>query len=255
MEEVGRIREIEFRAEGGGTGKALDIDDFDLAKPGYYQIVAWDPQEQDMVAMYRFTLGYWATQRGSLEELATYKLFSFSQDFRDNVLPETLELGRSVVNRQAKKRIVGLFAIWSGLGAIIREYPELEYCFGKVTTYPPMGQESRDLLLTFLQEYFPGKLGSDHESLVLPREAVEYHYKPHFACPKPPVRYEQAVKDISDYLQDKGLMFPPLLHSYLGLTPELESYGTAVNPAFGKVFESAILVPIQRIDPNEKNSS
>jgi hypothetical protein len=65
MDEVGRIREIEFRAEGGGTGKALDIDDFDLARPGYYQIVAWDPKEQDMVAMYRFylgKLGSWAEQ-------------------------------------------------------------------------------------------------------------------------------------------------------------------------------------------------
>jgi hypothetical protein len=253
MDEVGRIREIEFRAEGGGTGKALDIDDFDLARPGYYQIVAWDPKEQDMVAMYRFTLGSWAHGRNSLEELATYKLFSYTEEFKQKVLPVILELGRSVVNRQAKKRIVGLFAIWSGLGAIMKEYPELEYCFGKVTTYPPMGHESRDLLLTFLDEYFPGKTNSRRVSLVAPRETVEYHYSKHIACPKKPLPFNDAIGQITDYLKDKGLIFPPLLHSYLGLTPELESYGTAVNPAFGKVYESAILVPIKKIDPKRKS--
>jgi hypothetical protein len=87
----GRIREVEFRAEGGGTGKALDIDDFDLAKPGYYQIVAWDPQEQDMVAMYRFYPGVAGpTQRGSSRRTGHVQAFRvIPRTFGTMFLPES----------------------------------------------------------------------------------------------------------------------------------------------------------------------
>jgi hypothetical protein len=103
----------------------------------------------------------------------------------------------------------------------MREYPELEYCFGKVTTYPPMGHESRDLLLTFLEEYFPGKTNSRRVSHVHPQgnrgvpllKASRLPQKT--GCP-----LMTAIGQITDYLKDKGVdCSPPCSTPIWDLTP------------------------------------
>ena len=93
LREIGRLREVAFRSAGGGTGLAVDIDEEDLAGDGYYQLIVWDPAEQEIVGGYRFIVCTSENPR----HLSTEHYFTFSDKFRKEYLPYTIELGRSFV--------------------------------------------------------------------------------------------------------------------------------------------------------------
>ena len=46
MKEIGRLREIAFREAGGGTGKSMDIDEFDIMDNCYKQLIVWNPEAE-----------------------------------------------------------------------------------------------------------------------------------------------------------------------------------------------------------------
>ncbi|MDX5404440.1 MAG: GNAT family N-acetyltransferase, partial [Bacteroidota bacterium] len=170
MDEIGRLRELAFRTAGGGTGKALDIDDYDIAEIPYQQLVVWDPEEGEMVAGYRLINCSNILDHPQGEHLlATSHLFHFSDEFKRDFLPYTIELGRSFVQPKYQKGVAsrkGIFALdnlWDGLGALIKLNPRIRYLFGKVTMYPQFDREARNLILAFMQHYFP-----DNGNLVYP---------------------------------------------------------------------------------------
>ncbi len=251
MDEIGRIREVEFRAEGGGTGKPRDIDRFDLEAPSYRQLVAWDWENREIVAMYRFLPGWVADPSRYDTELATGRLFSFSSRFLDEYLPLTIELGRSVVNRAAKRRLKGLFAVWTGLGALVSEYPQARYFFGKVTTYDRYDRRALALLHRFLRTWF-----EDADELVRPR--TEYAVDRGTAASDDLDfglgMFDDDSKRLSEALSDFGETIPPLIHAYMRLTPAMRVFGTAKNDKFGDVEETAILVPIDEINSKMKRT-
>ena len=174
MDEIGRIREIEFRKEGGGTAQEKDVDHYDTGDIPYKQIVAWDGQEREIVAMYRYILCRDAVITPDDIKLATYRLFHFSDRFKRQVLPQTIELGRSVVNRSAKRALYGLYVIWCGLAALVCEYPDIDYFFGKTTLYDTYNVEARDTLLYFMELYFSGGEEPENGPMVIPREELRY---------------------------------------------------------------------------------
>ena len=143
MREVGRIRELTFRSAGGGTGKDVDIDEFDIAPDTpYQQLIVWDPEEQLILGGYRFILcDHLETNAAGEPNLATTELFRFSDRFKRDYLPKMIELGRSFVyplyqsTRIGRKSVFVLDNLWDGLGALTVDHPEIEYFFGKVTMY------------------------------------------------------------------------------------------------------------------------
>ncbi len=244
MQAIGRIRETEFRREGGGTGQPTDLDRFDLGDAPYRQLVVWDAQQQEIVAAYRYALCRETLRAASRPALATEILFEFSARFCDHYLPYTIELGRSVVNRNAKRRFHGLFAAWAGLGALVREHRDIRYFFGKFTTFPSYSIAARDTLLHFLRLRHP-----DPDMLVRPRRALEVvpdgpTVASVFQCGD----YDADYAALRAKLQQAGELIPPLVISYLSLTRTMKSFGTARNPHFGGVDETAVLVPIADIN-------
>ncbi len=160
MREIGRLREISFRAAGGGTGKSVDIDEFDTHENAYKQLIVWDPKNKEILGGYRYIYADVARKT----ELATSELFAYSEQFVDKYLPRTIELGRSFVQpnyQSTQLRSKGLYALdnlWDGLGALVLRYPEVNYFFGKVTMYVSYNVEARNLLLYFLCKHF-----ADHD--------------------------------------------------------------------------------------------
>ena len=251
MDEIGRIRETEFRYYGGGTGKAKDIDQFDIGTIPYHQLIVWDPQEQEIVALYRYILCRDAIRPSGEISLATAKLFAFSQTFKQDYLPYTIELGRSVVNQNAKKRRLGLFVAWSGLGALVSEYPELKYFFGKMTMFPNYNPTARDILLWFLKLYF-----RDSDDLLQPHNHCQVTINSSTEYLTTLFTGKDYNKDYAKLLQlqrEYGEKLPPLWISYLDLTRTMKVFGTACNPNFGAVEETAILLPIADINQDIRN--
>jgi putative hemolysin len=114
-----------------------------------------------------------------LQPAAHLRLFDFSGTMEQDVLPYSVELGRSVVNREAAKAIMGLYCAWAGLGALTREYPHLESFFGNFSVYSSYPPEAIALLIRFLERHH-----RDPRKLLEPKAGLSYEiWRPHRSRP------------------------------------------------------------------------
>jgi hypothetical protein len=244
MREIGRIREREFRFVGAGRDVPADIDGLDTGPGCYRQLVAWDPENREIVGAYRYVLCGDLLRGPGLGRLRTAGLFEFSAALLADYLPCTVELGRSVVNREAKKAIMGLFVVWSGLGALIREYPEIRYFFGNFSVYSSYPDDLKDLLIRFLELHHP-----DKDKLLRPKQGLEYRIACGRIYPFTGSYGEDYDRLIGEFGK-RGTFVPPILLSYLGANRDLRYLAAARDADFAGAVECAILVPVANI--NEK---
>lgn len=256
MQEIGRLRELAFREYGGGTGKPVDIDEYDTMEDAYRQLVVWSPEEEQILGGYRFLCGSdvrFDSQGKPI--LATSHLFDFSKEFIEDYLPFTVELGRSfvaleyqVTREGGKKGIFILDNLWDGLGALSVVDPTLKYYFGKVTMYNTYNSEARNMILYFLGLHFP-----DPEKLITPISPLQtdtdiekmkalFHYD----------NFKDNYKILNQEVRKFGINVPPLVNAYMSLSPKMRVFGTAVNHEFGEVEETGILIAIDEILEDKK---
>ena len=255
LKEIGRLREVTFRDSGGGTGLEIDLDEFDTNQICYDQLIVWSPDDEEIIGGYRFILCRDAINSNSNEiNLSTSHYFDFSKRFVNEFLPHTIELGRSWVQpnfQPSKNPRKGLFAldnIWDGLGAIVIKHPEMKYFFGKVTMYPNYNSEARDFLLHFMHFYFP-----DTENLMLPFHPLIQNYdKKYVDAQLKGLDFKDGFKVLNSYVRQRGEFVPPLVNIYMHLSPTMKTFGTAVNPDFGSVEETGILVTIADVYQDKK---
>ncbi|MBQ8307675.1 MAG: GNAT family N-acetyltransferase [Alistipes sp.] len=248
MLEVGRLREEAFRAAGGGTGEEVDIDDEDRDEEGYKQLIVWDPAAQEIVGGYRFIV----CSSSNPHCLSTEHYFRFSKRFRRRFLPRTIELGRSFVQpayqaRRNPKSLYALDNLWDGLGALIVLNPRVKYLFGKVTMYTSFNREARTLLFRFLKHYF-----GDRDQLmegIHPLPSVEVAETDEVFTGK---SYEEDYRILVQHLREKGEGIPPLINAYMNLSPTMRLFDTVINPDFGNVEETGILITLKDIYPEKK---
>jgi hypothetical protein len=155
MREIGRLRELTFRSAGGGVGEEVDIDHYDTREEHpYKQLIVWDPSRQEILGGYRFIhcAGLPRDKYGEVP-LATSHLFNFSDEFINDYLPFVIELGRSFVqpdyqsSKSGSKALFALDNLWDGLGALMVDYPDIKYYFGKVTMYRQYNQNASTSLI------------------------------------------------------------------------------------------------------------
>ena len=250
MQEIGRLREIAFRSAGGGTGKAVDIDEFDTMEGGCKQLIVWNPEAEEIIGGYRYLFGTdWKIDSNGQPVLATSHMFHFSEEFMRDYAPYTVELGRSFVSleyqnvRTNSKSIFALDNLWDGLGALTVINPTCKYFFGKVTMYPSYIRRGRDMILYFLKKHF-----DDKENLIVPIKPL--------AIETPEEELAQLFEQDSfrdDYrilnreIRNLGYNIPPLVNAYMSLSPTMKLFGTAINYGFGDVEETGILISVDEI--------
>ena len=250
MKEIGRLREMAFRTAGGGTGKAMDIDEFDMMENGCKQLIVWNPEAEEIIGGYRYLFGSdWQVDENGQPKLATSHMFHFSKTFMQDYAPYTVELGRSFVSleyqnvRKNSKSIFALDNLWDGLGALTIINPQCKYFFGKVTMYPSYIRKGRDMILYFLKKHFDDK--------------------DHLISPIKPLKIETPIAELErlfnkdsfhdDYrilnkeIRQLGYNIPPLVNAYMSLSPTMKLFGTAINYGFGDVEETGILIAVDEI--------
>lgn len=250
MKEIGRLREIAFREAGGGTGMSMDIDEFDTMENCYKQLIVWNPEAEEIIGGYRYLLG----TDVELDEngqpiLATGHMFHFSDKFMNDYMPQTIELGRSFVSLEYQSSKMGaksLFALdnlWDGLGALTVVMPNVKYFFGKMTMYPSYVRKGRDMILYFLKKHF-----NDPDNLIIPMKPLKIETDEkeleQLFC-------EESFKDdyriLNREVRKMGYNIPPLVNAYMGLSPTMKMFGTAINYGFGDVEETGILIAVDEI--------
>ena len=250
MKEIGRLREIAFREAGGGTGKALDIDEFDTCENCYKQLVVWNPEAEEIIGGYRYQYGTeWEISENGQPKLATSHMFHFSEKFMKEYAPYTVELGRSFVSlpyqssRMGAKSLFALDNLWDGLGALTVLNPNIKYFFGKMTMYPSYIRRGRDMILYFLKKHF-----DDKENLIVPMKPLKIETDPKeleaLFC-KDDFREDYVI--LNSEIRKLGYNIPPLVNAYMNLSPTMRLFGTAINYGFGDVEETGILIAIDEI--------
>lgn len=257
VREIGRLRELTFRAAGGGTGLELDLDENDTCENCYKQLITWNPENQEIVAGYRLIHCKTAIgERGEIN-LSTTHLFDFSEKFIQDYLPYTIELGRSFVQPKYqpsfdnRKGIFSLDNLWDGLGAVVLLNPDVKFLFGKVTMYPHYNREARDLLLRFMNHYFP-----DKNALVRPKDSLKLGYETSIGTGENPFEdldYKEGYKLLNTRVRSYGENIPPLINTYMNLSPTMMTFGTALNDEFGEVEETGILITLADIYESKKH--
>lgn len=251
MREIGRLREISYRAGGGGTGKELDIDDQDIMPRPYHQLIVWDPDNNQIIGGYRYLFGHEAEIRNGQPFITSAHLFHYSERFIRDYLPNTIEFGRAFVQPMYQKREMGvkaLFAldnIWDGIGAVLFNHPEMRYMIGKVTIYPGYNEQARELIYAYLDRYHKGEQG-----LIEP-------YHPLLSQPLTHSPFEGEDKQenyhiLQHAVREQGTVIPPIFTAYLNLTNDLQFFGNAINDEFSDVLESGIMVDLETVYPEKK---
>jgi hypothetical protein len=250
MKEIGRLREIAFRAAGGGTGKSMDIDEYDIMPNPYKQLIVWNPEAEEILGGYRYLFGDEVEYDDHGKPvLATAHMFDFSEKFLKEYLPYTVELGRSFVtleyqsSRAGSKGLFALDNLWDGLGALTVINPNMKYYFGKMTMYPSYHRQGRDMILYFLNKHF-----HDAEKLITPVRPLELETDPAileeiFSCDS----FKDDYRILNTEVRKLGYNIPPLVNAYMGLSPTMRMFGTAINYGFGDVEETGILIAVDEI--------
>ena len=250
MKEIGRLREIAFRTAGGGTGKSMDIDEFDTMDNCYKQLIVWNPEAEDIIGGYRYLLGTdWELDKNGQPILATSHMFHFSDEFLHDYMPQTVELGRSFVSleyqsiRKGAKSIFALDNLWDGLGALTVINPNVKYFFGKMTMYPSYVGKGRDMILYFLKKHF-----DDKDNLIIPMKPLKIEAEPKelesLFCEND---FKEDYKILNREIRKLGYNIPPLVNAYMSLSPTMKFFGTAINYGFGDVEETGILIAVDEI--------
>ena len=250
MKEIGRLREIAFRAAGGGTGKSMDLDEYDLMENPYQQLIVWDPEAEEILGGYRYLLGDEVEFDAEGKPLlATAHMFNFSEKFLKDYLPTTIELGRSFVTleyqstRAGSKGLFALDNLWDGLGALTVVMPQVKYFFGKMTMYPSYNRFGRDMILYFLKKHF-----NDKDKLITPMQPLlietdEKVLEKLFCYDT----FKEDYKVLNTEVRKLGYNIPPLVNAYMSLSPTMRMFGTAINDGFGDVEETGILIAVDEI--------
>lgn len=250
MREIGRLREITFRDAGGGTGKALDLDEYDGGEHPFLQMILWDPRDKEVMGGYRYI------HCKELQVTENYKvssptadLFTYSKKFIKEYFSQTIELGRSFVqplyqpHYNLRKGMYALDNLWDGIAALLVENPDVKYLFGKVTMYPDFDRLGRDMILFFMHKYFP-----DPENLITPVIPLELTTSEKILNNIfTGYNYQEDYKILINKVRKLGENVPPLFNAYMNLSATMKTFGTALNDHFGHVEETGILVTVEDI--------
>ena len=246
IQEIGRLREIAFRDGGGGTGRSVDLDEFDLEQDRLYkQLIIWDPEARRILGGYRYILGPDVNFDAEGQPLlASAHLFHFSRRFIQDYLPHTIELGRSFVtpeyqsSKAGAKAIFALDNLWDGLGALMLKHPRMMYFFGKMTIYPDYDKNSLALINRFLYKHFP-----DPDGLITPKNPYRVDVDGRLLdLILRDQDFKQDYRNLKDAVRRLGTGIPPLVNTYMNSSPTMKMFGSAVNDTFFDSIETGIMI-------------
>jgi hypothetical protein len=256
MLEIGRLRELSFRAGGGGTGEEIDTDKFDYMEKPYKQLIVWDPDAEQIIGGYRFLPGsdVKVDENGQPKFVMSH-LFVFNEKFVKEFMPYTIELGRAFVQpdyqttKMGMKSLFALDNLWDGLGALIHTVKGAKYFIGKVTIYHNYPIKARELIYEYLSKHFP-----DNDGLIIPKvpihasDEIQELAKTVFTEEKSSDDYKLLIKAV----RNEGENVPAMFNAYIGLTDTMRFFGTILDHDFGSVYETGIMVTMDDLLETKK---
>ncbi|WP_017443681.1 GNAT family N-acyltransferase [Gayadomonas joobiniege] len=246
MREIGRLREVAFRAVGEGSGKRRDIDKYDA----YYEhLILWDEKDAEIVGAYRLGDTQKIVSEYGQNSLYTDSLFNYAEQM-EVYLTRGLELGRSFVQPKYWGRR-SLDYLWYGIGAYLRQHPEIRYLFGPVSMSNSMPKAAKDLMVYFYKLHFQKntEIARHKQPYQIPNDTVSA-LKEEFTGES----YKEDFVKLKSMLANMGTSIPTLYKQYSELCDDggVEFLDFGVDPDFADCIDGLVLVDIQKLKDNKK---
>lgn len=242
LREIGRLREITFRAVNEGTGLPIDLDRFD----DYYQhVFIWNKEKSELVGAYRLGKTDLILAQLGKKGLYTSTLFKYRKKLLKSISP-AVEMGRSFIRREYQKNYSSLLVLWKGLAHYIARNPDYKILFGPVSINSEYQSISRQMLVNFLKinESLP-----DLAKLVKARKPMRVNPIENWKNRrvKTVVRSIDEVESLIADIETEMTGVPILLRQYLKLGGKLLAFN--IDPEFSYVLDGLILVDLTKTDP------
>ncbi len=240
LNEIGRLREISFRAAGEGTGRQADLDSFDRS---YHHLFLFHKQNREIAGAYRIGLLSELVVGGSAR-LYTRTLFTYGREFLQRLGPAA-ELGRSFVRLEYQKKYLPLFLLWRGICEWIWRHPEVATLFGAVSVSKRYCAASRELIFEYLQAQ---AINEPLARFVKPRRAFRPHYLRSYeldALPRALSTLDELDEHVSE-IESDGKGVPILIKQYARLGARIIAF--TVDGKFSDTLDGLAVVDLRRTD-------
>jgi len=237
IQEIGRLREITFRAVGEGSNKSRDLDEYDLYA---HHLLLWDTQEQQLAGAYRLGFGHEIMQLQGSKGMYFTSLFKIGPAV-ESLLPYTIELGRAFVVEAYQNKPYPLFLLWKGLSVVMLTHPDYRYFMGCVSISNSYSKYSKSLLMAFIMEhYYNHELARDIKPRKRFRARIERPMKQAIASMSK--KDVQAVDQFIEQMEPGGVKIPVLLKKYLKQNAKI--IGFNVDPDFNDSLDGLMILDL-----------
>lgn len=240
LQEIGRLRELTFRAVGEGTNNPSDLDEFDLY---YYHLFLWDREEKKIVGAYRVGKGGEIMDKLGKKGFYTNSLFRSSGEF-DKYLRQSIELGRSFIIPEYQNKRLPLFMLWQGILYFLIQNPDYRYILGPVSISNNYSNLSKSLIVAFIKKYY-----FDHELAKFIHPRKKYHVD------TKNLDTESLLPDSKDNLKkiDRLILdiepynraMPVLLKKYIKQNAKIISFN--IDPKFSDALDGLMILDVKNV--------
>ena len=241
--EIGRLREITFRQVGEGTNRSIDLDEFDLY---YNQMFIWDEETEMIAGAYRIGKGADIIHQYGVRGFYIQSLFRIKDDMQD-MLRQTMELGRSFVVKEYQRKPMPLFLLWKGILYFTLKNPEYRYLMGPVSVSDDYSTTSKEMIIKFIMtHHFDWKLARS----ITPRNSYKFKTEDQNLS----VLMQTMDNDINSLdkligdLDESNSGLPVLLKKYIKLNAKI--IGFNVDPKFNNCLDGLIVLDLCDVPKN-----
>lgn len=241
--EIGRLREITFRQVGEGTNRSIDLDEFDLY---YNQMFIWDEETEMIAGAYRIGKGADIIHQYGVRGFYIQSLFRIKDDMQD-MLRQTMELGRSFVVKEYQRKPMPLFLLWKGILYFTLKNPEYRYLMGPVSVSDDYSTSSKEMIIKFIMtHHFDWKLAKS----ITPRNSYKFKTEDQNLS----VIMQTMDNDINSLdkligdVDESNSGLPVLLKKYIKLNAKI--IGFNVDPKFNNCLDGLIVLDLCDVPPN-----
>ncbi len=238
--EIGRLREITFRAVGEGTNKSIDLDDFDTF---YKHLFLWDDHTKKIVGSYRMGLGKEIFETYGIDGFYVNELFRIEPELY-KMMEQTIEMGRAFIVKEFQQKPMPLFLLWRGIIHVTLRYPEYSYLMGGVSISNQFSNFSKSLMIEFMKSNYYDPYIAQY---VHPKKEYKVKLKDadkHFV-------FDTTESDMNkfdrviDELEPGSLRLPVLLKKYVKQNAKLVAFN--VDPKFNNSVDGLMYIRIADI--------
>ncbi len=240
LQEIGRLREITFRAVGEGTNKAIDLDKYDVY---YYHLFLWDREAKCLVGAYRMGLGKEIYKEHGIKGFYIHNLFRIEPELHQ-MMDNTIEMGRAFIIQAYQQKPMPLFLLWKGIVHVTLRYPAYKYLMGGVSISNQFSDFSKSLMIEFMKSHYYDPYVAQY---IQPKKEYKVKLKDadkDFVFDATKADMQKFDKFI-DEIEPGALRIPVLIKKYVKQNARLVAFN--VDPKFNNAVDGLMYIKVADI--------